>query len=68
MKKENRQVIKSNKKKVMCKEGSIAYDGFINKGNNPQQANKLASRVCKDLGDKATIPDASIPSGMEKLG
>tara|TARA_R100001463_G_scaffold23159_1_gene55524 strand:- start:2074 stop:2253 length:180 start_codon:yes stop_codon:yes gene_type:complete len=31
----------------MCKKGMDAYDSFIKKGKTPQQANKLASKLCK---------------------
>ena len=39
----------TNKKMAssMCKKGMDAYDSFIKKGKTPQQANKLASKLCK---------------------
>ena len=52
MRKSDKLVIK--KTKPMCDEGMNAYDSFIKKGNTPQQANKLASKLCNELGDKAT--------------
>jgi len=52
MRQSDKLVIK--KTKPMCDEGMDAYDSFIKKGNTPQQANKLASKLCEELGDKAT--------------
>mgnify|MGYP005989391827 CR=1 FL=1 len=52
MRQSDKLVIK--KKKPMCDEGMDAYDSFIKKGNTPQQANKLASKLCDELGEKAT--------------
>ena len=38
----------------MCDEGMKAYDSYIKEGNTPQQANKLASKVCNELKARGT--------------
>jgi len=52
MRQSDKLVIK--KKKPMCDEGMDSYDSFIKKGKTPKQANKLASELCDELGEKAT--------------
>jgi|TARA_R110000803_G_C11882819_1_gene309964 hypothetical protein len=53
MRESDKLLVKSNKK--MCDEGMNAYDSFLKKGNTPRQANKHASKICNDLGMKASF-------------
>ena len=64
MKQSDKLVIK--KKKMMCDEGMNAYDSYVKKGNTPRQANKLASKLCEELGSKATFSEDKA-NGIKEL-
>ncbi len=51
---------------MMCDEGMNAYDSYVKKGNTPRQANELASKLCEELGSKATFSKDKA-KGIEEL-